>query len=187
VDTIPKSLLWLNRNNPIRVEMILKPFEEFKIQSIYELLENVYTTSDSMSESFDEKFSNLNTCQKYFEEMLNLPGVVVVFAEISGQLAGFLIIKPRHQANIRHTSELNMGVHSEYRNKGVGKFLLENALKLAKDSIEIEIVYLMVRGDNISAIRLYQNFGFEQMVILDKDTKIGNTYYDGILMRKFVS
>jgi len=101
-------------------------------------------------------------------------------------LAGYLTIKPRHQANIKHTSELNMGVHSESRGQGIGKFLLENSIKQAKESNDIEIIYLMVRSDNYPAIRLYEIFGFEQMVVLDKDTKIGNTYYDGVLMRRFL-
>jgi ribosomal protein S18 acetylase RimI-like enzyme len=44
----------------------------------------------------------------------------------------------------------------------------------------------MVRSDNDPAIRLYRNAGFEQLAVLDRDTKIGDSYRDGILMRKFV-
>ena len=44
----------------------------------------------------------------------------------------------------------------------------------------------MVRSDNEAAIRLYRHAGFEQLAVLDRDTKIGDSYRDGILMRKFV-
>jgi hypothetical protein len=49
----------------------------------------------------------------------------------------------------------------------------------------IEIVYLMVRADNFAAVKLYQQNGFETIATLEKDTKIGSQYFDGILMRKF--
>jgi len=43
----------------------------------------------------------------------------------------------------------------------------------------------MVRADNLAAVKLYQQKGFETLVTLVKDTKIGHQYFDGILMRKF--
>ena len=44
----------------------------------------------------------------------------------------------------------------------------------------------MVRADNQAAIRLYRNAGFEQLAVLDRDTKVDDSYRDGVLMRKFV-
>ncbi|NQU84243.1 MAG: GNAT family N-acetyltransferase [Mariniphaga sp.] len=168
------------------MDVILKKLREVDIMDIYDLVSNVYNTSSSMSEIITDKFPDKNSCQNYFEDILKQPGSIVLFAEVNKMLAGYLTIKPRHQANIKHTSELNMGVHSESRGQGIGKFLLENSIKQAKESNDIEIIYLMVRSDNYPAIRLYEIFGFEQMVVLDKDTKIGNTYYDGVLMRRFL-
>ena len=45
----------------------------------------------------------------------------------------------------------------------------------------------MVRADNFAAVKLYQQKGFETLATLEKDTKIGNQYFDGILMCKFAS
>jgi len=45
----------------------------------------------------------------------------------------------------------------------------------------------MVRADNFATVKLYQQKGFETLAKLEKDTKIGNQYFDGILMRKFAS
>jgi len=55
-------------------------------------------------------------------------------------------------------------------------------LRLKKN---IEIVYQMVRADNFAAVKLYQQKGFETIATLEKDTKIGSQYFDGILMRKY--
>jgi ribosomal protein S18 acetylase RimI-like enzyme len=45
----------------------------------------------------------------------------------------------------------------------------------------------MVRADNFAAVKLYQQKDFETLATLEKDTKIGNQYFDGILMCKFAS
>jgi ribosomal protein S18 acetylase RimI-like enzyme len=165
---------------------ILQQYKNLQVEAIYSLLKNVYTTSDSMSESFDEKFPDKESCNRYFSELDSQRGSILLFAEINNEPVGYLVIKPRYQAKIRHTSELNMGIHSGFRDSGVGKFLLTEALKMAMNSKENEIIYLMVRADNFPAIRLYEQFGFDKLATLERDTKIGNTYYDGILMRKFV-
>jgi len=68
----------------------------------------------------------------------------------------------------------------------LGSLMLQAALDRAAAERIIEIVYLMVRSDNDAAIRLYRNAGFEQLAVLDRDTKLGDSYRDGILMRKFV-
>ena len=44
----------------------------------------------------------------------------------------------------------------------------------------------MVRADNVSAVRLYERNGFDSLASLAGDTKIGEQYFDGILMRKCV-
>ena len=57
--------------------------------------------------------------------------------------------------------------------------------KLRAEGI-IEILYLTVRADNIAAIRLYERCGFEKLARLERDTQIGDKYYDAVLMRRFI-
>ena len=167
--------------NPVLIDI-----EDIDSSDLYRLVKNIYTTSEGMSEYFEQKFPDEATCGRYFSEMKNIPGAVVLFTAINNEPTGYLVLKPRQQAKIRHTSELNMGVHSGFRGNGIGKFLLTQAMEIAGDLKLIEIVYLMVRTDNIPAIRLYEKFCFEKLATLKRDTKIGNRYFDGILMRKFI-
>jgi ribosomal protein S18 acetylase RimI-like enzyme len=48
------------------------------------------------------------------------------------------------------------------------------------------IIYLMVRADNLNAIRLYKNMGFDLIAMLQDDIKTPEGDFDGVLMRKFV-
>jgi ribosomal protein S18 acetylase RimI-like enzyme len=79
-----------------------------------------------------------------------------------------------------------MGVGSTQRRRGLGRRLLAEALaRLATGGI-VEIVYLMVRADHEAAIALYAAAGFERLATLQRDTRIGERYFDGVLMRRFV-
>ncbi|MBN1821313.1 MAG: GNAT family N-acetyltransferase [Prolixibacteraceae bacterium] len=161
-------------------------FDNKNIDRIYFLLEEIYNSSDTMSELFSDKFPDMDSCESYFQGILNLHGGIVLFAVTGQKYIGYLAITPRHQRKIKHTSELNMGVHPGFQGKGTGHFLLNEAFKMLRIDKIIEIVYLMVRSDNTAAIRLYEKFGFEKMALLERDTKIENKYFDGILMRMFV-
>ena len=79
-----------------------------------------------------------------------------------------------------------MGVAKAGRGQGLGEMLLTAGLAQATASPVLEIVYLMVRTDNIPAIALYRKMGFETLAILERDTKIDAAYFDGMLMRRFV-
>ncbi len=69
---------------------------------------------------------------------------------------------------------------------GVGKFLLNQAISRASNEGSVEIIYLMVRANHESAVHLYKNAGFDVVAKLEKDTKIEDMYFDGLMMRIFI-
>lgn len=168
----------------------LKPsileFKDLNTSKIYVLICDVYTTSDRMSETLEEKFPTLESFEQYINELSKRPGNLALVAETGGEPCGYLTIMPRYQAKLSHTSELNMGVHHAVRGKGIGKALLKEALQRSGTTGIIEIIYLMVRSDNTPAIGLYEDMGFDHLALLEKDIKTPECYYDGHLMRKFV-
>lgn len=96
--------------------------------------------------------------------------------------------------------DLTMGLSPSVRGQGLGEGLLRLAIeRVRSENLSllqqgdhrcgqgIEILYLMVREDNKSALGLYSKLGFEKVCILHKDTKISDyLYYDGIMMRLFI-
>jgi ribosomal protein S18 acetylase RimI-like enzyme len=116
----------------------------------------------------------------------HLPGAIAFAVEVAGLPVAYLTIRPRSQSRLQHTADLNMGVAYPARGHGFGSLILQAGLECTSASSELEIIYLMVRSDNLPAIHLYKKMGFEELAILNHDTKIGDTYFDGILMRKFV-
>ena len=168
------------------MQYLIRAFNEIKTSRLYALVRDVYNSSDCMSERLEEKFPTPESFEEYAAALSVRPGSVALAAEMDGALYGYLTIMPRYQAKLRHTSDLNMGVHHALRGKGVGRLLLREALRLAGEAGILEIIYLMVRADNTPAIRLYEDMGFDHLAILKNDIKTPEMYYDGFLMRKFI-
>jgi len=55
---------------------------------------------------------------------------------------------------------VNIAVHPNYRGRGIGRKIMEFAIKLAEKERKNEI-YLEVRESNVSAQKLYQHLGFK--------------------------
>jgi len=80
--------------------------------------------------------------------------------DLAGQIIGYGVMSlGAGEAHI-----LNVCVREEFRNLGFGRRLLEHLLERAVASGVAE-AFLEVRPSNLSAIRLYQRLGFEQIGI----------------------
>ena len=80
--------------------------------------------------------------------------------DLAGQIIGYGVMSlGAGEAHI-----LNVCVRDQFRNLGFGRRLLEHLLERAGSSGVTE-AFLEVRPSNLSAIRLYQRLGFEQIGI----------------------
>ena len=84
--------------------------------------------------------------------------------EILG-FAGFKVI-------VDEADIMNIVVKKNFRNKGIGSFLLDNLISIAKN-LNLNIITLEVSKKNLTAISLYKKFGFKNLGIRKK-------YYNGI-------
>ncbi|NIX76695.1 GNAT family N-acetyltransferase [Microvirga terricola] len=66
----------------------------------------------------------------------------------------------RYQGRRAHAAMLGMGIHDDYRGRGVGSHLLREILVLADDWHDLKRVELTVYTDNAPAIALYERNGF---------------------------
>lgn len=167
-------------------QVTIREFHEFKTAELFAVFRHIYLTSDFMSDDFDRKFPGIEAFSNCHHSILKKCGSFILIATLGERIAGYLIVDTREASRLSHTAELNMGVSENLRNRGIGSALVNAALHKAKADGVVEIIYLMVRADHTGAVKLYENAGFEKIVRLEKDTKIGHEYYDGILMRRFV-
>jgi ribosomal protein S18 acetylase RimI-like enzyme len=152
--------------------------------AIYGLVQRIYSESDAFSSSFEEKYENRAAFSLYIKKLKMVKGAIFFVALKDVTPVGYVVIAPRPQKKLQHTSDLNMGVLASAGGKGIGHALLKQALHRIDHEQIIEIVYLMVLEDNLMAISLYQRHGFETVAILHRDVKYENQYFNGLMMRR---
>jgi ribosomal-protein-alanine N-acetyltransferase len=76
---------------------------------------------------------------------------------------------------------LNLSVAKPYQKQGLGRFLLEHMIQIARNN-QAANMFLEVRPSNISAIALYENMGFNEMAIRRGYYPAANGREDAVLM-----
>lgn len=84
--------------------------------------------------------------------------------EILG-FAGFKVI-------VDEADIMNIVVKKNFRNNGIGYFLLDNLISFARD-LNLNVITLEVSEKNLTAISLYKKFGFKKL-------GVRKNYYDDI-------
>ena len=88
------------------------------------------------------------------------PDEYMLVAEVEGKVVGSVSLS-RRRNRLAHVAGLGMAVHDDYQGRGIGTALLGAALDLADNWLNIRRVELDVYTDNLTAIRMYERFGFE--------------------------
>jgi [ribosomal protein S18]-alanine N-acetyltransferase len=76
---------------------------------------------------------------------------------------------------------LNLSVAKHMQKQGLGRFLLEHMLKIAKNHNALNM-FLEVRPSNVAAIALYENIGFAEIAVRRGYYPAHNGREDAILM-----
>ncbi len=113
-------------------------------------------------------------------------GTLHLVAEREGRVAGVLELvtapnEPRH----RHAGEINLvAVHPNDAGQGVGRALMEAALDLADNWLDLRRLSLVVFDDNPVAIELYRRLGFVVEGTLKAYGYKRGRYVDALLMAR---
>ncbi len=83
--------------------------------------------------------------------------VACVNEEVVGHLGLETFTRPRR----RHVGEIGMAVRDDWQGKGIGSALMEVALDLADNWLNLTRIELSVYTDNAVGVALYKKFGFE--------------------------
>ncbi|MHB9028547.1 MAG: GNAT family N-acetyltransferase [Candidatus Latescibacterota bacterium] len=94
---------------------------------------------------------------------------------------GWCDIVPRRYEGFTHIGKLGMGVHRDWRGKGIGTRLIDATLERARE-LKLERIELEVFASNGNAVSLYRKTGFEVEGVRRKARKIDGLYEDIIFM-----
>jgi RimJ/RimL family protein N-acetyltransferase len=114
-------------------------------------------------------------------------GYLYLVAEAAGQLIGQLEFENGRWRKTAHAGMLSIYVARDWRERGVGTFLLRSLLDWAGAHPLIEKVTLAVFSSNRRAIAAYLKCGFAEEGRCAREMKLDSgEYLDSVLMYRFV-
>ncbi len=103
-------------------------------------------------------------------------------AELEARVIGWLDFKKfQSRAAYRGTAEISVYVHEEFRRRGVGQRLLEEAIARAP-SLGITALVGLIFGHNGPSLKLFQRLGFERWGLLPGVAELDGVERDLVMM-----
>lgn len=114
---------------------------------------------------FEYKKGREATFLKYLKKQSRRRNSVVFVAEIGGKIVGYIMVEiqklPPIYAHDKNAYVCDIVVDSQYRGRGIGTALLEEAEGWARKK-KMYSIALMVHVANDNAISVYREFGFRE-------------------------
>lgn len=93
-----------------------------------------------------------------WQESFSKPDVAIVIAKETDKPVGMI---GYHLKNNSDAHIWGMFVSKDYRNKGIGKMLLEKLIDQAKQILQVQKISLDVNPEQVTAVKLYSSLGFQ--------------------------
>lgn len=139
----------------VKKNVIVRRAEPEDVEGIY----NIYQGDNAVFGTLQLPYQSLENNRKRSQEMD--PQIFHLVAIIENELSGHIILNPYlKRIRRRHCGSLGMAVRDDAQGKGVGSALMQAAIDLADNWLNLRRLELNVYTDNDAAIHLYKKFGF---------------------------
>lgn len=116
-------------------------------------------------------------------ESFSQEGSNLLVALQEGAIVGSGVLSRRSSPVQQHVGDIRkVVVHPNYRGQRIGQEIMTHLEQRARD-IDLEILVLDVRS-HLPAVHLYKKIGFEDVGTHRGLSKVGDTYFDILLMQK---
>ena len=110
-------------------------------------------------------------------------GVLCDLAEQDGVVAGMVDLRAVPLRRCAHVCELGIGLRAGFRDRGVGKALMEHAIRAASAQ-GFRKIRLMVIASNTRAIALYRKTRFVETGRFRDEVRLGRGFADLLVMER---
>ena len=110
-----------------------------------------------------------------------------LFAFADGKPVGMIVFIVSSRPKTRHVADIfGVYVRASEREKGIGKLLLDSALKEIGRRPKVMKIKLTVNPEQRAALKLYRRAGFHEVGRLHRELRVGDRYYDELMMEKHI-
>ena len=153
-------------NNQIKITKatIDDMFDLFELANDPEVREN----------SFNREKIDLETHKKWFNNRLNNKNFVFLVAKIRNDFVGSV----RFEKNIDNKFIISIQIHKNFRGKGFGKNLLQNAIKEFANLNGNQSIIAKIKSKNLASIKIFSDVNFiiiednkQNFIVMEYDYK----------------
>lgn len=155
VDSIAQHMMLTDH-----LQLTLRPASPKDAEQVVAYLEQVAGESENLTFGPGEFGISLEQERVFLQQAHDLPTSLYLLAEMEGEIVGTLIFSTETRPRVQHGGEFGMSVLRKYWNLGIGGRMLAYLIDWARQTPSIRKINLRVRVDNLSAIHLYEKYGF---------------------------
>ena len=153
-------------------------------QNLNALKRHYVRNTTTLPLTIDDYPEDIEKEQKTIETYNNSTNSILLVAEHEGTLIGNIDITGSLRSKMAHTGMLGMGILEAWRNQGLGKALIQEAVSWSRDNSPLEVIWLNVYSSNGLGLNLYKNTGFELSGTIKRFFKEEHGYIDKMQMAK---
>ena len=144
------------------MSVIIRPFEVRDIQAILDIINFNIINSTAL---YDYNIRTYEQQKSILEDKLS-KGFPVIVAEIDSEVVGFgMYSEFRFREAYKFTVEHSVYVNQHFHGKGIGKILLQELIRLAKDQ-KLHTMIAVIDEENQSSIEFHEKFGFKTVGVI---------------------
>lgn len=138
-------------------DVILDKYDDKHEEEVHEILR--YIVNEEGDSYPQEDMTTVEDFRAYYLTH----DVFVCLDKVSGEVLGAFYIKPNFPGRCSHICNAGFIVKVSARGRGIGSFMVENYLQLAKDLGYRASFFNLVFVSNEASIRLWRKFGFTEI------------------------
>ncbi len=167
------------------MDIIIRRAEVSDAEDLIEYINKVGGETDNLSYGADTFKISIKKEERFIERFCRGERDIMLIALDGEKIVANASLEASRARRYSHRSELSITVLKEYWSMGIGSRLMEEMISFAR-AVGTEIIYLEARADNERAISLYKKLGFEENCKFEKFFKIGDKYFDAVLMTLYL-
>ena len=162
--------------------VLIRQAELVDADDLLQCVKNYIPTSDYVPKLEQEIKLSVAQEVEWIHSFLKNDNSLLLIVEYESQIIGNIDLAGSQRKIMEHTAMIGMGMLEEFRNSGLGTFLLSSVIDWAKQNSILEIIWLQVYTENTLGLTLYRKMGFMENGIIKNFFKKGNQYFDNLTM-----
>ena len=168
-------------------KLLIREADASDAQSLVNYLSAVSGETDFLTRGKDESRTDAEWEKNFLRETKRQCGSVFLVGCLGEEIICSANLAAPQKKRLAHNCELGITVRKPFWHLGAASALLTELIAFAECDPVLRTVHLGVYANNTRAIRLYEKFGFREVGRHQNFFRIGDSFFDEILMDRDVS